>query len=79
MTGEETVATFFTTHSALRAEKLLKSEGVAARLIPTPRYVSADCTLSLAFSASDHQRVRAVLEGQGVEVHEFHELRDEQT
>jgi hypothetical protein len=75
MAPEETtqsVATFFTTHAALRADKVLKQEGIAARLIPAPRYLSADCTIALLFAARDEHPVRAILEKHGVETSGFH-------
>lgn len=73
--AERIVATFFTTHAALRAEKVVHREGIPARLIPAPRYVTADCTLALAFAAEDLDRVRAVLQDHGVETADFHQLR----
>jgi len=71
----ESIATFFTTHAALRAEKLLKQQGIAARLIPAPRYLSADCTIALLFASSDLGRVQSILEGQGIETGGFHQRR----
>lgn len=67
------IVTFFTTHAALRAEKVVKEAGVAAELIPAPRALSADCTIALRFPQVEEHRVRAVFEVQGIETSEFHE------
>jgi hypothetical protein len=75
MATEQIAATFHTTHAALRAEKEAQRAGLAARLIPAPRTVSADCTIALSFAAADLDAVRAVLEGQAIETSGFHQLR----
>jgi len=67
-----TVATFPTTHAALRAEKAVAAAGLAGRLIPTPRDLSADCTVALEFASADADRVRAVLEAARIETSGFH-------
>jgi hypothetical protein len=61
------IATFFTTHAALRAEKLLRAAGIPGRLIPAPRHLSADCTVALAFPSPERDRVREILEQHGLE------------
>ena len=68
MAAEKSIATFYTTHAALRAEKLLKREGIVGRLVPTPRHLSADCTMALLFMTSDRPRVEAILEEHGVDL-----------
>jgi N-acyl-L-homoserine lactone synthetase len=68
----ETVVTFHTTHAAFRAEKLLKAAGLAAKLIPAPRKISADCAIALRLSASDEQRARAILHEHNVDTSGFH-------
>ena len=73
MSTDDIVVTFFTTHAALRAEKALKAVEVAARLIPAPRALSADCTIALRFPRVEEHRVRAVFEAQGIETSGFHQ------
>ena len=53
----EGVVTFEGTMGALRAEKRIKGEGIACRLIPTPRELSSTCALALAFGHADRDRV----------------------
>ncbi len=71
--GPETcIATFFTTHAALRAEELVKRAGIAGRLIPAPRDLSPDCTVALALPASQKDRVQAILSDCGIEASGIH-------
>lgn len=65
----EGVVTFEGTIGALRAEKRIKGEGIASRLIPTPRELSSTCALALAFGHIDRDRVGGALHA--------HELRFE--
>jgi hypothetical protein len=37
------VITFDSIHRVMRAEKILLENGVAMKLIPTPRHISSDC------------------------------------
>lgn len=45
--SEHCVFLFEATSHALRAEKLLRREGVPGRLIPVPRHLSSDCGVCL--------------------------------
>ncbi|MBN2578736.1 MAG: DUF3343 domain-containing protein [Pirellulales bacterium] len=67
MPDPSSVATFFTTHAALRAEKLLQTADIPGKLIPTPRHLSADCTLALEFPSALQDRVREILDRHAVE------------
>ena len=62
------VVLFHTTSSAIRAEKVLKKEGYALKLIPTPRQFSSDCGIALRFSWDKRQQVKALLEERKVEI-----------
>lgn len=72
--SEEAYATFHTTHAALRAERAVQRAGIPARLVPTPRELSADCTLALRFGPDQEQRVREILAGVQVQVQGIHRL-----
>lgn len=65
----EGVLTFEGTMQALRAEKRIKSEAIACRLVPTPRELSSTCALALSFGRAD-------LDAVGVAVR-AHQLRVE--
>jgi hypothetical protein len=74
MNPDQSVATFFTTHAALCAEKAVQKAGIAGRLIPSPRSLSADCALALIFSSADSDRVRDILNARSIEADGFHYL-----
>jgi hypothetical protein len=55
------VVLFQSISGALRAEKLLKKEGIAYKLIPVPRHLSSDCGVCVRFSSHDESLVRKTL------------------
>ena len=55
------VILFHSTSGALRAEKLLKKEGIAYKIIPVPRHLSSDCGVCIRFSREDESLVRKAL------------------
>ena len=58
------VATFHSTHSVIKAEKLLKDAGLeSVRLVPVPSQVSSDCGITVRFLRTDIDRVREILSG----------------
>jgi hypothetical protein len=77
MADEQGILTFFTTHAALRAEKVLREAGVAVKVIPVPRHLSAECTVAVAFSGSLADRVRGILSGSGIETSGIYALDSE--
>jgi hypothetical protein len=64
------VVLFQSISSALRAEKLLKTEEIAYKLIPVPRHLSSDCGVCIRFFREDEAQVRTALTGK-VEVQSF--------
>jgi len=66
VTGSEEklgVATFHSTYSVLKAEKLFKSAGLEqVRLIPVPSRISSDCGVTVRFRGADLDRAREILE-----------------
>ena len=55
------VVLFHSTSGALRAEKLLKKEGIAYKLIPVPRHLSSDWGVCVRFSRQDEPQVKKTL------------------
>ena len=47
------IATFHTHLSAMRTQRTLTGQGVAARLSPVPRYLSASCGTCVIYCADD--------------------------
>lgn len=68
------VVLFHTTSSAIRAEKALKKEGLAVRLIPVPRELSSDCGVSLRFDWAQRDGVQTLLEREPIEFASIHPL-----
>ena len=57
------VVLFQSISSALRAEKLLKKEGITHKLIPVPRHLSSDCGVCIRFFSEDESQIRKALTG----------------
>jgi hypothetical protein len=55
------VVLFHSTSGALRAEKLLKKERIAYKIIPVPRHLSSDCGVCIRFSSQDESLVRKTI------------------
>ena len=55
------VILFHSTSGALRAEKLLKKEGIAYKIIPVPRHFSSDCGVCIRFSSQEESLVRKAI------------------
>lgn len=60
----------------MRAETLLRREGLAVRLVPAPRHLSAECSTALSFEAQDglSSLVEARLQQAGVPYVSIHLL-----
>lgn len=70
----ECLATFDTTHMALYFEKACRASGLAVRIVPVPRKISASCGLACSYPCGDLTKVRAVADEKGIEVAEYHEI-----
>jgi len=68
------VVLFYTTSSAMRAEKLLAKAGYAVKLIPVPRQFSSDCGIALRFDWHQNEQVRSELDKAQVEIDSVHRL-----
>lgn len=68
----DAVLIFHSIHRVMKAEKVLKKEGLDVRLMPVPRQLSSDCGLSLAFRLADRAAVSQALEEQGCPFEELH-------
>ena len=59
--SEHGVVLFHTTSAALRAEKVAQRDGLAVKLIPTPREFSSDCGLALRFRWAEQEAMQTAL------------------
>lgn len=75
MTGrnENYVILFKAVSYALKAEKILKQEGLPHKLIPVPKYISSDCGVCLMFNVDVKDKIIAGLTGK-VDMEEIREL-----
>ena len=74
MTEQYGVILFPTTSAVMRAEKLLLSEGLTIKLVPTPREFSSDCGIAIRFAWSSRDRIRDLFREAGVEIGAVHLL-----
>jgi hypothetical protein len=70
------VILFPSVHYALRAEKLMKEEGISHKLIPVPRHLSSDCGVCLRIPWGRKEEVLGILARAGVKVDGAHPLSD---
>jgi hypothetical protein len=56
------VVLFHTSSAALRAEKVLRREGLPIKMVPTPRQFSSDCGVALRFEWRSETHVRELLD-----------------
>ena len=61
-TKEYYVLAFNSTHEAIRTESLLKRQGIAAEMIPTPRDIDVSCGLSIRFSEHAVDRIMDIID-----------------
>ena len=71
------VITLESVHFVMKAEKILKDEGISVRLIPTPREISSDCGMSLEVQDDLVDRAREFLEVRGCEIIGVYEYPDD--
>ena len=69
---QRSVVLFYSISSALRAEKLLKKEGIITKPIPVPRHLSSDCGICLRFEQSEEAQIKMILEEKQVEIQGVH-------
>ncbi len=76
MTDElDGLLTFFASHHAIRAEKTLRTAGLAASLIPGPKQLSPNCGVAVRFEYVREQEALSLLEAKHVQVDEVQEYR----
>ena len=76
------LVTFFASHHAVRAEKVLKKNGFVVILVPGPREISPNCGVALQFEYRLLDQVADILNKNKVQVEALHqyqvELNEEQ-
>ncbi|HSG78262.1 MAG TPA: DUF3343 domain-containing protein [Acidimicrobiia bacterium] len=72
MSALDGLLTFFASHHAVRAEKLLRTDGFAVELIPGPKELSPNCGVALRFELERRDEALGLLGSKKVEVDEVH-------
>jgi hypothetical protein len=67
------VVLFKSVSYALKAEKILKSEGIPFKLIPVPKHISSNCGICLRFTPDLKEKILQELSGR-VEISEVRPL-----
>lgn len=62
------IITFYNSHHAVRAERVLQVHSIPNRTVPCPRELSSSCGVALRFPAADIELVRHLLAQAGVRV-----------
>lgn len=77
MTGQNSnyVILFRTVSYALKAEKILKQEGLPHKLIPVPKHISSDCGVCLLVHMDVKDKIVASLKGK-VDIENIRKLTD---
>ena len=63
--SDYSVVTFYSTHHALKAEKVLKKE-IKISVVPVPRSISANCGIAIKFLTEYLKEVEKILKSNHV-------------
>ena len=66
------LVTFYASHHATRAEKVLKKNGLNAMLVPGPREISPNCGVAMQFEYRFADPVRDLLTQNKVQIEAIH-------
>ena len=70
-TALDGLVTFFASHHAIRAEKVLESVEFEVELVPGPKELSPNCGVALRIEYDQRDRVRTHLDDKKVQVDEI--------
>lgn len=73
------LVTFYASHHAVRAEKVLKKNGFTVMLVPGPRDISPNCGVALQFEYRFAEQVGEILRQNKVQTEAIHEYQIEAT
>lgn len=68
------LATFETTHMALKFEKNCRKNGLDVRIIPVPRELSSSCGFACSFDCDKKNIVDEIVATSHIDVAGFHEV-----
>jgi len=70
------IATFHSTHLALKFEKLLKDNDLTVKIIPVPRQISASCGLAGRFLSDDYEKLLKLINQNISDIDEVYQIVD---
>lgn len=70
---QRVVITFHTTAGAIAMEKQCKESGIAGRLIPVPRQVSAGCGIAWSAPAEEQEEIKMFIYEQKIDIDNIYE------
>ncbi len=68
------LATFDTTHMALKFEKKCRNAELDVRVIPVPRELSSSCGFACSYPCGERERVEEIARADRIDVADFHEI-----
>lgn len=68
------LATFETTHMALKFEKSCAKAGIEVRIVPVPRELSSSCGFACKFPCDERAAVERIAAEKNIEVASYHEI-----
>jgi hypothetical protein len=71
--NDRRIVTFFGIYQVLKAERLLKKEGLPVESIAVPRHITSDCGICIRFNRSDEERVRATITAANIETRGYYD------
>ena len=71
------LVTFYASHHAVRAEKVLKKNNFTAMLVPGPREISPNCGVALQFEYALVEQVSQTLKKNKVQIEALHQYQIE--
>lgn len=60
--------TFYSTHYAIKAEKILKNNGIDAELVPVPRKFSSNCGIALTLPLEKENIAMDIIKNNKVQI-----------
>ncbi len=66
---------FYASHHAIRADKVLREDGFTVTLIPGPRELSPNCGVALRFEYAQSEAILVILADKKVRIDTIHEYR----
>jgi len=66
------VVTFFSSHHAMQAEKVLQNAEFEVKLIPGPKEISPNCGVALQFDYQSKEKIEDVLQNKNVKYEAVH-------